>query len=132
MILFLYINLPQQTTTHAGVFVSKSPGAYWTKSSIFLEEMDELWNAFSVLELDMEDDKEHTMIATAADGDGERVKEQGLQWFYFKDTGVSSIVPLFLECGVKGLLLTTWRINLIFFSNFKANQNLNSIMMMKL
>ncbi|CAA3029759.1 oligoribonuclease isoform X1 [Olea europaea subsp. europaea] len=39
--------------------------------------MDELSNAFSVLELDMEDDKEHTMIATAADGDGERVKEQG-------------------------------------------------------
>ncbi|XP_022874240.1 oligoribonuclease [Olea europaea var. sylvestris] len=38
--------------------------------------MDELSNAFSVLELDMEDAKEHTMIATAADGDGERVKKQ--------------------------------------------------------
>ncbi|CAI9770710.1 unnamed protein product [Fraxinus pennsylvanica] len=40
--------------------------------------MDELSNAFSLLELDVEDAKENTMIATAADGDGdgERVKEQ--------------------------------------------------------
>ncbi|CAA3022328.1 oligoribonuclease-like [Olea europaea subsp. europaea] len=39
--------------------------------------MSDLSNAFSLLELDVEDAKEHTMIASAADGDSEKVKEQG-------------------------------------------------------
>ncbi|KAL2488415.1 Oligoribonuclease [Forsythia ovata] len=39
--------------------------------------MNELSNAFSLLDLDVEDAKEHTMTATADDGDSERVKEQG-------------------------------------------------------
>lgn len=60
--------------------------------------MSDLSNAFSLLELDVEDAKEHTMIASAADGDSENVKEQGMHSYHVK-----IVVPLLKEYEVYGL-----------------------------
>lgn len=55
--------------------------------------MSDLSNAFSLLELDVEDAKEHTMIASAADGDSEKVKEQGMHSYHIKIVESSLLFP---------------------------------------